>query len=267
MVGGRERRAGLVAGLAIGAKRKNSRGMNLAPSLAADDCLFLDLDGTLLHFTDDPTIIPADPPLLALLSGCARRVGGALAIVSGRTIADLDTCLEPLRFAAAGVHGLERRGADGATTSLPVDAAGLGPARQQLAKAMENLPMAHLEDKGLSLALHWRRAPRDAPALRRIAVRTLEQLGPAFRLLEGNCVIEVLPRVANKGDAVRAFLREPPFRGRRPVFVGDDLTDLPGFAAAREAGGYGIGVGERVAAEYRLADVDAVRAWLAGFER
>jgi trehalose 6-phosphate phosphatase len=241
--------------------------MNLAPSLAADDCLFLDLDGTLLHFSDDPTIIPADPPLLALLSGCARRVGGALAIVSGRTIADLDACFEPLRFAAAGVHGLERRGADGATTSLPVDTAGLGPARQTLAKAMEKLPMSILEDKGLSLALHWRRAPQDAPALRQIAARTLQNLGPAFRLLEGNCVVELLPRVANKGDAVRAFLREPPFRGRRPVFVGDDLTDLPGFGAARDAGGYGIAVGDRVAAEYRLADVEAVRAWLAGFER
>ena len=123
--------------------------------------------------------------------------------------------------------------------------------------------MTHLEDKGASLALHWRRVPHREPELRELAARTLQELGPDFRLLEGDCVVEVVPRTANKGDAVRAFMAEPPFRGRRPVFIGDDLTDLPGFAAAREAGGFGIAVGPRVTADYQFADVEAVRAWLA----
>lgn len=233
-----------------------------APPLAADNCLFLDLDGTLLALRDDPATIPADAALLALLEDIATYLGGALAIISGRPIADLDACFAPLHLAAAGIHGLERRSASGATTNLLVDTSKLRGAAGQVAAAMEDMPMSQLEDKGASLALHWRRAPADAPALRLLALRTLQELGPGFRLLEGNCVVELLPRVANKGDAVRAFLNEAPFRGRRPVFVGDDLTDLPGFDAARGAGGYGIAVGDRVSAEYAVPDVDAVRAWL-----
>lgn len=238
--------------------------MSPVPPLTADCCLFLDLDGTLLDLRDDPATIRADPALLALLQECSARLGGALAIISGRPIADLDACFEPLHFPAAGIHGVERRGADGAATMLPVDAGRLRTTVRELRAEMEEMPMSVLEDKGASLALHWRRAPQHAPALRRLAAHTLQHLGPAFRLLEGNCVIELLPRAANKGDAVRAFLREPPFRGRRPVVVGDDLTDMPGFAAAREAGGFGIAVGERVSAEYRFDDVEAVRAWLGG---
>jgi trehalose 6-phosphate phosphatase len=233
-----------------------------APPLAAGHCLFLDLDGTLLALRDDPAPIPADTALLALLQATSNYLGGALAIISGRPIAGLDACFAPLRLAAAGIHGLERRSADGASTRMPVDISALRGAAWQVAAEMEGMPLSHLEDKGASLALHWRRAPQDAPALRSLASRTLQDLGPGFRLLEGNCVVELLPRVANKGDAVRSFLNEAPFKGRTPVFVGDDLTDLPGFAAASAAGGYGIAVGDRVTAEYRVPDVDAVRAWL-----
>lgn len=237
--------------------------MTAAPPIAAGDCVFLDLDGTLLHLRDDPAPVRADAGLLALLESCARRLGGALAVVSGRTIADLDASFAPLHLPAAGIHGLQHRGADGVTRTIPVDTAPLHAAARRLATALEELPMTQLEDKGASLALHWRRAPHSEAALRTLAARTLQDLGPAFRLLEGDCVVELLPRATDKGDAVRAFLAEPPFRGRRPVFIGDDITDLPGFAAAREAGGHGIAVGRRVAADYRLPNVEAVRAWLA----
>jgi trehalose 6-phosphate phosphatase len=236
--------------------------MSTVPPLAADDCLFLDLDGTLLDLRDDPATIRADAALLALLRRSTAHLGGALAIISGRPIADLDACFEPLRLAAAGIHGVERRGADGATTVLSTDDAKLRDAARRLAQTLKAIPLTHLEDKGASLALHWRRAPQHAAALRRLAHDTLAELGPAYRLLEGNCVVELLPRMANKGDAVRAFLTEAPFRGRRPVFVGDDLTDLPGFDAARAAGGFGIAVGDRVAAEFHFSDVAAVRDWL-----
>jgi trehalose 6-phosphate phosphatase len=233
------------------------------PPLAADDCIFLDLDGTLLALRDDPVIVHADADLCSLLAQCAARLGGALAIVSGRPIADLDACFEPLRFPAAGVHGVEHRAADGVTTSLPTETSRLRPTARRLATAMEAIPMSFLEDKGASLALHWRRAPQGAAAMRGLAQEALAELGPTFRLLEGNCVVEVLPAAANKGDAVRTFLHEAPFSGRRPVYIGDDVTDLPGFDAAREAGGYGIAVGSRVTADFHLQDVEAVRGWLA----
>jgi trehalose 6-phosphate phosphatase len=238
--------------------------MDTAPPLTAENCLFLDLDGTLLALRDDPATIHADAELLALMQGCAKRVGGALAVVSGRPISDIDACFAPLRFAAAGIHGVERRGVDGATTVLPCGDAQLRDVARRLQQAMREMPQSQLEDKGASLALHWRRAPQYAAALRQLARDTLEELGSGYRLLDGNCVVELLPRVANKGDAVQAFLGEPPFLGRRPVYVGDDTTDLPGFAAARAGGGYGIAVGDRVSADYHFDDVAQVRDWLAG---
>lgn len=238
--------------------------MPAAPPLDTGQCLFLDLDGTLLHLREDPVIVRADPVLIAQLADLGARLGGALAIVSGRPIGDLDVCFEPVRFAAAGIHGLERRGTRGLAASPRGDDARLRAAARKLGEAMEAFPLSHLEDKGASLALHWRREPAHRGALRALAERALAELGPAYRLLEGDAVVELLPREADKGAAVRAFLGEAPFNGRQPVFVGDDVTDLTGFAAAREAGGYGIAVGDRVAAEYRLDGVDAVRRWLAG---
>jgi trehalose 6-phosphate phosphatase len=240
--------------------------MNAPPPLTRGDCLFLDLDGTLLALRDDPAMIRADPALLSVLQRCATQLDGAMAVISGRPIADIDAGFAPLRFAAAGIHGLERRGADGVTTRVPVDDARLRDTARGLRIAMEGMPMSKLEDKGASLALHWRRAPRDAPALRALAQEAQRKLGPDFRLLEGDCVIELLPRSVNKGDAVRAFLGEAPFRGRRPVYVGDDITDIPAFAAARDAGGHGVAVGTRVVADHHLADVVGVRAWLGAID-
>lgn len=237
--------------------------MTAAPPLAAGDCVFLDLDGTLLHLRDDPAPVRADAGLLTLLQSCAARLDGALAIVSGRPISELDVSFAPLRLPAAGIHGLQHRSADGVTNTIPVDAAPLRAAAPRLALAMEEMPMTHLEDKGASLALHWRRAPQYGAALRTLAAQTLQHLGSGFRLLEGDCVVELVPRAANKGDAVRTFMNEAPFRGRRPLFIGDDITDIPGFDAAREAGGLGIAVGTRVQADHQFADVEAVRSWLA----
>jgi trehalose 6-phosphate phosphatase len=237
--------------------------MTVVPPLAADHCVFLDLDGTLLALRDDPVIRRADASLLALLDSCSQYLQGAMAIVSGRPISDLDACFDPVRFPAAGVHGMEHRNADGVTTSLPSESARLRGAARELAQSMEAIPMSYLEDKGTSLALHWRRAPEWEGVLRELAERALDGLGPTFRLLEGNCVIELLPRAANKGDAVKKFMQEPPFSGRRPIYIGDDVTDLPAFEAARESGGHGVAVGTRVQADFHLPDVAAVRAWLA----
>jgi trehalose 6-phosphate phosphatase len=235
-----------------------------APPWRDGDALFLDFDGTLLALQDDPYTVRADPALLERLRACDSRLGGALAIVSGRALATIDACLAPIRLAAAGLHGLERRDASGNTRRMRVREDRLQQVAQQLSLVMETMPMTVLEDKGASLALHWRRAPEQRGVLRALAVEALQELGPDFRLLHGNHVYELLPRVAGKGHAVQEFLAEPPFKGRRPIFVGDDRTDLDGFAAAREAGGFAIAVGGRVAGDYTLPDVDAVRAWLVG---
>lgn len=233
------------------------------PPLQAGDCLFLDFDGTLLELQDHPGRVQVDAGLRSLLRGCAGRLGGALAIISGRPLQRLDAQFAPDVFATAGLHGLERRSPGGATILADTPAAPLRAAVRHLSLDMEALPMAILEDKGNSVALHWRTAPENEPALRDLARRELRRAGTGFRLLEGNCVIELLPEVASKGDAVRAFMSEPPFRGRRPVFIGDDITDADGITAAREFGGYGIAVGTRIAGDFRLADALAVRAWLA----
>jgi len=234
------------------------------PPLRADDCLFVDLDGTLLHLRDDPHAMPADPALRDLLQHCAARLGGALAIISGRPLAVIDACLTPVHFPAAGLHGLERRDFYGMTKSVSVDRTPLQDAALQLTQAMEDLPMTTLENKGASLALHWRRAPQFESALRQLAQATVERLGAHYHLLDGNCVVEVLPDQASKGDAVRAFMAEMPFEGRRPVVVGDDITDLTGFEAARALGGSSVAVGPRVRGDFCLRDVGAVRSWLRG---
>jgi trehalose 6-phosphate phosphatase len=237
---------------------------SVVPALLPGDCLFVDVDGTLVDFRDDPQIVRADAALLALLRRCADRLGGALALISGRPIADLDLCFAPERFAASGIHGLERRDARGFTTYQPSDRTTLRFIAQQFSRSLPELPLVQLEDKGASLALHWRRAPRHALAVRQLAAEALRVAGPEFRLLEGNCVIELLPTHVHKGQAVLAFLQEEPFHGRRPVCLGDDITDLPGFEVAQRHGGHGIAVGTRVAADYRMQGVAAVRQWLAG---
>jgi trehalose 6-phosphate phosphatase len=198
------------------------------------------------------------------LHACAARLAGALAIISGRPLARLDAQFSPHRFPAAGLHGLERRNAAGETITTAALNGPLQVAARNLAQAVAGMPLTQLENKGGSVALHWRRAPAREAALRELAMRELERAGPGFRLLEGNCVIELLPEVASKGSAVHAFMREAPFRGRRPVFVGDDITDAEGIAIARAHGGYGIAVGTRIAGDYHLSGVRAVRQWLEG---
>jgi trehalose 6-phosphate phosphatase len=223
--------------------------------------LFLDFDGTLVELADSPGAIFVPEGLRRLLERLAVHLGGRLALVSGRAIDDLDAHLGRCGIAVSGSHGLELRFADG--TELPLDApAGLSAARTELAGFAASDPRLLVEEKRASVALHYRRAPERAAEAEALAAELAERTGLALQ--PGKMVVELRPHGADKGDALRRLMREPPFAGARPLFVGDDLTDEHAFAAAAELGGGGILVGapRSTAAAWRLGSVAAAAAWL-----
>ena len=234
------------------------------PPVAPGWALFLDVDGTLLEFADRPDAVHVPPPLLETLAALERRLGGALALVSGRPLHQLDALFAPLRLAAVGLHGLELRLHAGDVVPAPDPPGRLAPLLLRARQAATRYPGALAEDKGVALALHWRGNPAAEPALRALAADMLPWL-PGYRLQPGHQVLELRPDGADKGAAILALLADPPFHGRPPVFVGDDLTDEHGFRAVAGCGGLGVRVGGSgpTAAGHRLADVAAVRAWLA----
>ena len=236
------------------------------PTPARDWALFLDFDGTLVHLRAHPDEVVADSHVKGLLQSLAQAFGGALAIVSGRSLDGLDRLLGPLQLPTAGIHGLERRGADG-RVHRPADPT---PAFDAARRALEGYAASHpgllLEDKGNALALHFRRAPEQAAhALERMEAER-RRLGEDFHLQHGKAVVELKPTAHHKGTVVEAFMAEPPFAGRRPVFLGDDVTDEDAFRTVNRLGGISVRVGDgaHTAARFRLASVDAALAWLAG---
>jgi len=227
--------------------------------------LFLDVDGTLLEMAATPDGVRVEPSLNALLAKVSSRLQGALALVSGRPVADIDRLFAPQRWPAAGVHGLERRDATGHWHAHPpVDAAKIDRARMQLHRLSASLPGTIVEDKGPSVALHYRQAPQHEELARRGARAIAREAGDEFHLLEGRKVLELRPDGADKADAVRAFLGEPPFAHSRPIFVGDDVTDRAALAEVERAGGLSVAVGDRVQGMIRVAGPREVRAFLEG---
>ena len=228
-------------------------------------CLFLDFDGTLVEFADDPRDVRPDAHLPQLLSSLQLALDGAVALISGRRLEELDVLLHPLRLPAAGLHGLERRDAQGRLRLRPPTAA--GPELRGLRSRLRELVAAHagllLEDKGAALALHYRRAPELQETVQRAVAALVAPLAPQLQLLRGDMVLEIKPQAPDKATAVEGFMREPPFAGRVPVFVGDDVTDRDGFGAVRRHHGMTVAVGARVTAQWRLPDPAAVRTWLA----
>jgi len=230
-------------------------------ALSPQAALFLDLDGTLAPIAPRPQDVCLDEGRRAQLHGLAQHLQGRLAILSGRTIADVDRILGGVVVPVAGVHGLERRGADGRIHRAE-PSPGLAPARSVLrAFALEH-PGLLLEDKNLSLSLHYRAAPEMGASSRGLAERLAQAHGLALQ--PGVMVVELRTPGADKGDALAAYMAEAPFAGAEPVFVGDDLTDENGFTAARALGGTGVlvGPGRPTSAQSRLADVGAVFAWI-----
>jgi len=233
------------------------------PAFAPGWAIFLDIDGTLLEHVERPDAIRADAALSKLLIALQEVAGGALALISGRPVAELDVLFAPLRLAVAGQHGIERRDADG---KLHRHAFALEPLRRA-ARQLGEFAARHagllLEDKGCSLALHFRLAPQLAGAAREAVAEVLATLGPGFEIQDGKMVFELKPGGRDKGTAIEEFMAEAPFAGRLPVFVGDDTTDEYGFAIVNRVGGHSIKVGPGPSsARWRIADAAAVREWL-----
>jgi trehalose 6-phosphate phosphatase len=233
--------------------------------LVADlaSALFLDVDGTLLDFANDPDAVRVEPGLLRTLDTLHERLGGALALVSGRSIDGLDRLFGRPRWAAAGLHGLERRRADGAIERLPVDPARIAALRAAALRVAGALPGVRIEDKGACIALHCREAPHQEDALGHAAA-TLVSGFPDFELQRGSHVYELKPLGMDKGKAVTDLLTTAPFVDRIPVYVGDDLTDEHAFGAVNAHGGISIRVGSRVPTDayFTLSSPAAVHAWL-----
>lgn len=227
--------------------------------------LFLDFDGTLADIAPHPSAVFVHSDLVPLLHNLHLALGGALAIVSGRSVADIDIFLSPLKLPAAGEHGMQWRNSAGDYFEL--DASTLEVALQPLRDAASLLAKQHdallLEQKTAGFALHYRMAP----VLYNLCWQTLAPLvqhNPALTLLRGKYVIEVVPTAIDKGTAIENYLLHPPFAGRTPFFMGDDTTDEAGFAAVQAAGGHGIKVGAGPSiAQHRCPNPNALRAWLA----
>jgi trehalose 6-phosphate phosphatase len=221
--------------------------------------LLLDVDGTLLDLASRPDEVVVPARLVTALTHVQSVLAGALALVSGRTIRQLDALLAPLKLPCAGVHGGERRDCTGQMHYLaPHAQRQLDAARASLSHFVATEPGLLLEDKRSSLAVHFRARPELAGSVQRRLEEAVSLLGAGFRIQESVLVREIVPTGAHKGDAVEAFLAEGAFAGRMPVFVGDDVTDLDAFAAVERHGGRAIAVGTRVPASRRLPSPLAV---------
>lgn len=225
--------------------------------------VFLDFDGTLTNLAPRPDQVVVDGCLLYLLDDLYVATAGATAVISGRPIEDLDARLAPLRLPIAGVHGAQRRRADGALEKCAIPATVVWQTRMALRMRLRRFEGLFIEDKGTAFAVHYRGAPPFSMSRLRADLNALAVASRGiFEVMEGAEVLELRPRACDKGEALASFMSEAPFAGRFPIFIGDDHTDRAGFAAVARAKGMCIAVGPRVSAPWWLPDPCAVRAWL-----
>ena len=236
-----------------------------APGTDEKWALFLDVDGTLLDFASHPGGVHVDPQLHDDLAVLRERLHGAVALLSGRTLAQLDELFDWRRHAAAGLHGAQLRLADG-RKSDDDDAARVATLHALAESRIAGTPGVLLEDKHQALALHYRNAPGEREFVEQLAQELQQQAGSDYTLQHGNHVVELKPAGTDKGRALAALLASEPFRGRQPWMLGDDLTDEHAFGEVNGRGGVSVVVGRRrpTRANFALDDPGAVRAWLAG---
>jgi len=233
------------------------------PDLDRKSALFLDLDGTLLEIAATPELVVVPPALPAVLGHLHHQLEGAVAIVSGRPIGQIDRLLTPFVASAAGEHGVSIRYSDGTLEELPVGIAVPNTWREALNGAVERWPGVRVETKPHGVAVHYRLAPERENEVWQLVRALVAPDHPWFRLIPAREAVEIGLRAASKGHAVERFMGHAPFHGRRPIFIGDDFTDEAGMSMARRFGGLGLRV-----AEVFGGDPAQVRAWLThGMER
>jgi trehalose 6-phosphate phosphatase len=229
-----------------------------------ETAFFFDFDGTLVELASTPDGVVVPPTVAAALDALRRATHGAVAVVSGRGIDSIDGFLGMPDLPVAGLHGAERRDANGDTVRVGFNDARLLRMERVLADLVNAHPGTLLEIKGAALALHYRNAPLAETAAREATQRLVDEYADAYVLQPGKMVYEIKPKNVDKGRALAAFLDEPPFAGRTPVFAGDDLTDEKAFAVVNERGGLSIKVGPGdTSARSRVDSVGAFVDWLA----
>lgn len=241
----------------IASPASSAHAAPLPPLDPARTAFLLDFDGTLVDIAPQPDAVQVSPNLRA-----------ALAVVSGRTVADIETRLALPGLVIAGVHGAERRHADGSFHRLQTDGEALAALEHELRAQLPSVPGVVLESKGIAFALHYRHLPQAADAVRALAQRLADRYAEHVRLQAGKMVIELKPRGASKGEVVRHLMERAPFAGRIALFAGDDLTDESAFEAVNTLGGWSIKVGAGPSqAHWRVPDPAALRGWLSVLAR
>jgi trehalose 6-phosphate phosphatase len=226
------------------------------------DALFLDFDGTLAEIAPAPDLVHFFPETRQIIDALSKSFSGAVAIVTGRNISEIDGHMAPLKLPIAGLYGLVHRTAAGDIVDFPVVGKALARASAELKTMVEQHPGLLLELKGQTIALHYRSRP-DLGAACYQAVSNAVRGRPGLKMIEGKMVVEITPSGADKGRAVQDFLGEQPFKGRRPIYAGDDVSDEDAFAVVNAIGGVAIKIGPGpTAARFRANDIGELLAWL-----
>jgi len=234
------------------------------PDSLTDIAVFLDVDGTLIDIAETPEAVVVPPGLHSDLAHAATLASGALAVVSGRSIENIDSLLTPVKLTAVGLHGTEFRHPDGEVEMLP-PVPELDALRPQLAELIAAHPGARLEDKGRAIAVHFRGAPDAGADIRKAVDDFAAGSGGNLKAQPGKMVVELKPSVAGMGAAVDRLLKLPPFSERRPIAVGDDVTDEEMFEVVNRLGGLSFRVGSPdrpTAAKAYVESPALVREWL-----
>ncbi|TKI08316.1 trehalose-phosphatase [Martelella alba] len=234
----------------------------IPPVSLHSSAFFFDLDGTLAAIEKRPEWVSIPDNIKQALAVIFSATGGALALISGRPLSELDALTAPLSCPAAGVHGAERRDATGKIHRIELSPTLISAVGSELRRALTAFPGCHVEEKGMAYALHYRQAERFKDQIEALSMSLLQRY-PELAIQPGKCVFELKPRGADKGAAIDAFMHERPFVGKTPLFIGDDLTDEAGFECVNALGGLSIKVGPgKTAARFRLDGVDKVHLWL-----
>jgi trehalose 6-phosphate phosphatase len=247
--------------LTHGAEARSYRPMQFPVPALDRIAIFLDVDGTILDFAPTPSQVEVPATLHAALKKLLQRTNGALALVSGRPLTDIDRIFAPLKLPAIGGHGAEIRRTPNSPATHPPLSIDTQLKEELIAAAGEGILV---EDKGYSIALHYRLAPERGGALREaVSAIVAEHPDSGVEILPGKWVIEVKPERFTKGTGIRHLMHDAPFRGRIPFFIGDDVTDEAAFAVLPQFAGIGYSVGRPFkGAAGVFEDAVAVRNWL-----